>query len=109
MSGAGARALGRNVFFHDIRHPDTILGGLILSNGVTKANFYQMVEIVLIISEDYFLQNPEGEKVLRNVDPLLPGNYYVVTDGTVEVLYLFLSFLIASFPPLISLTRGYFG
>ncbi len=74
MSVAGGRARARDVFFYDLRDPDTLLGGLALTRGVTKANFYQMVEIVLVISNGYSLQNGEGDEVLRNADPLLAGN-----------------------------------
>lgn len=39
-----------------------------------------MVEIVLVISSSYFLQTDDGNSL-----PLLPGNYFIVADGTVGV------------------------
>lgn len=83
MSGVRARA--RDVFFYDLRDPYTLLGGLVLSPGVTNANFYSMVDIVLVISSTYFLQNDNGQALPRDSKSLLPGNYFVVADSAVEV------------------------
>lgn len=77
MSGVRARA--RDVFFYDLRDPSTLLGGLVLSPGVTNANFYSMVDIVLVISSTYFLQNDNGQALPRDSKSLLPGDYFVVT------------------------------
>ncbi|KAK3941364.1 HNH endonuclease-domain-containing protein [Diplogelasinospora grovesii] len=85
MPGAGLRALGRNVFFYDLRDLDTLLGGLVLTPGVTNADFYAMVNIVLIISSSFLLQNDNGETVLQDSQPLLPGRYFVVADSTIEI------------------------
>ena len=85
MSGAGPRAILRDVFFFDFRDPFTLLGGLVLTPGVTNANFHSMIDIVLVVSSTYFLQNDNGETLQRDTRPLLPGNYYVVADGTVNV------------------------
>jgi hypothetical protein len=50
---------------------------------VTNANLYSMVEIILTFGSgsDYHLQNAGGSQVDRDDHPLLPGNYYVATDG----------------------------
>ena len=61
MSGAGRRAILRNIFFFDFRDPFTLLGGLVLTPGITNANFYSMLDIALVISSTYFLQNDNGE------------------------------------------------
>ena len=78
-------AILRNVFFYDLRDLDTLLGGLCLTHGVTNTSFYSMINIVLIISSDYFIQNEKGESLPRDSEPLLPGNYFIVADGTVDV------------------------
>ncbi|KAH0607772.1 uncharacterized protein H6S33_002806 [Morchella sextelata] len=64
-----------------------VLGGLVLTNGVTNANLYSMVEIILTFGSgsDYHLQNAGGSQVDRDDHPLLPGNYYVATDGSFSV------------------------
>lgn len=85
MSGAGLRAILRDVFFFDFRDPLTLLGGLVLTPGVSSANFYSMIDIALVVSSTYFLQNDNGETLQRDSRPLLPGNYYIVADGTVNV------------------------
>jgi hypothetical protein len=85
MSGAGLRAILRDIFSYDFRDPSTLLGGLVLTPGVTNANFHSMIDIVLVVSGTYFLQNDDGEALQRDTRPLLPGKYYVVADGTVDV------------------------
>ena len=77
------RSPGRNVFIYDARDLNSVLGGLILTNGVTNANFYAMIEIFLIINQDYFLQYNGTEKVAKNEQALRPGNYYIATDGKI--------------------------
>jgi hypothetical protein len=44
-----------------------------------------MIDIVLVISGTYFLQNDSGEALPRGSQPLLPSNYFVVTDGPIDV------------------------
>ena len=78
---ANTRTAGRDVFFYDLRNPSVCLGGLILADGVTNANFHSMVEIALDISEPYSLRNEDGDRVHRDARPLLRGKYYVVTNG----------------------------
>ena len=77
------RSSGRNVFIYDARDLDSVLGGLILTNGVTNANLYAMIEIFLIINQDYFLQYNGTEEVAKDEQALRPGSYYIVTDGKI--------------------------
>lgn len=78
------RATGRSVHIYNANDPDTVLGGLILTNGVTNANFYSMVEIIFNFDEDYVLQlaNEGGIMIQSDDNPLQPGNYCILTDGT---------------------------
>jgi hypothetical protein len=78
---ADTRTAGRDVFFYYARNPTVCLGGLILANGVTNANFHSMVEIALSIPEPYSLRNEDGDTVHRDARPLLRGKYYIVTDS----------------------------
>ena len=88
MSHVGVSALARNVFFYDLRDPSTLLGGLVLNHGVTNANLYSMIGVVLIISDSYSLQNDSSETLPQDSQPLLPGNYFVVTNGKSLIYYL---------------------
>ncbi|KAK3363555.1 hypothetical protein B0T25DRAFT_47411 [Lasiosphaeria hispida] len=38
----------------------------------------------LISSSTFFLQDENGETVAKDIQPLLPGRYFVVADGTVK-------------------------
>ena len=89
MSREGARALARDVFIYDLRDFDTLLGGLVLTTGVTNANFYAMVDIIIDISppSPFFLQDENGGTVAQDAQPLLPGRYFVVANGTVNVCF----------------------
>ncbi len=75
------RSLGRNVQIYDAKDPETILGGLILTNGVTNASFHSMVEIFCIFDSIYFLRDEGGTAIQKDDYPLRPGKYYIVTDG----------------------------
>ena len=78
------RSAGRDVHIYNADDPTTVLGGLILTNGVTHANLYSMVEIILVFDSDseYFLWDEDGAKVQRDGDLLQPGNYYILlTSG----------------------------
>ena len=83
---AANRSAGRNVHIYDARDPAVVLGGLILTNGVTNTNFYSMIEIFLWFNQDYFLRHGDGTEVQRDEQALRPGNYYIVTSG----MYLFI-------------------
>ncbi|KAF8448357.1 hypothetical protein BGX38DRAFT_1250326 [Terfezia claveryi] len=64
---AANRSAGRDVHIYGANDPTTVLGGLIVTNGITNANFYSMVEVFL------------------NDEDLRRGSYFIVTDGTVTV------------------------
>jgi hypothetical protein len=75
------RSAGRNVYIYDANDPTVVLGGLILTNGVTNANFYSMVEILIITISDIVLRDENNIRVERDDHPLQPGKYYVVAAG----------------------------
>jgi hypothetical protein len=82
----GDRSAGRNVHIYDAKDPDTVIGGLILTNGVTNANFCSMVEIFCIFDGNYVLRHGDGMTIPRDGDPLRPGKYYILTDGMLVFL-----------------------
>ncbi|KAK0730440.1 hypothetical protein B0H67DRAFT_596571 [Lasiosphaeris hirsuta] len=86
MPGENDRALARDVFIYDLRDFDTLLGGLVPTAGVTNANFYAMVDIIIDILPPgpFFLQDENGETIAQDAQPLLPGRYFVVADGTAK-------------------------
>jgi hypothetical protein len=83
------RSRGRNIHIYDANDPTAVLGGLILTNGITNANFYSMVEILIIPTDNiilqdeaYFFLRDEGDnKIERDGHPLQPGKYYIVAKG----------------------------
>ena len=79
------RALARNVHIYDANDPDMVLGGLVLTDGVTTANFYSMVEIIFLFNQDYTLRDESGITVGRDDHPLQPGKYFIVTAGSITV------------------------
>ena len=75
------RSAGRNVHIYDPKEPDTALGGLVLTPGVTNANFYSMVEILIVCTSTFFLQDEGETKIERDGHPLQPGKYYIISDS----------------------------
>lgn len=71
------RSRGRDVHIYDAKDHTTVLGGLILTNGVTNTNFYMMVEILIFFTASFEIQNEGGDTIERNDDPLQPGKYYI--------------------------------
>lgn len=78
---ASSRSTGRDVHIFDAKNPENLIGGLALTEGVTNANFYTMVDILCILDEVYYIRNEAHDTVQRNANPLRPGNYYVVSEG----------------------------
>ena len=81
------RSGGRNVYIYDAENPTVVLGGLILSNGVTNANLYSMLDIFIVYEESFspedeepfLLQDEEGTRIEKNNDQLQPGKYYIIS------------------------------
>jgi hypothetical protein len=82
------RSRGRNVHIYNSKDRATVLGGLILTNGVTNAIFYSMVEILILFASIFELQDKSGTKIERNDDPLQPGEYYINAPGKIHVINL---------------------
>jgi hypothetical protein len=80
------RSAGRDVHVYNNNNRTTVLGGLILSPGVTNANFYAMIRIFVEFTPRHFsrtfsLRNQSRITIQENHQPLQPGNYYIVTSG----------------------------
>ncbi|KAI9761129.1 MAG: hypothetical protein M1840_002026 [Geoglossum simile] len=80
------REAGRNVHIYGAKDPTTALGGLILTPGVTNANFYSMIEIFCIFDSNYLLQDEGDMEIQRDGNPLHPGKYYILTNGVRKYL-----------------------
>ena len=80
-----SRIIGRNVYIYSAKDTNTVLGGLSLTDGVTNANFYSMVDIVFIFDSDYTLYSESNTTVPRDNHPLQPGKYFINTAGSLKV------------------------
>lgn len=87
------RSRGRNVQIYDAKDHTSVLGGLILTNGVTNANLYSMIEIVVLFTTDFEIRDEGDTKIERNDDPLQPGVYYINAIGKFRCRLYCLSFL----------------
>lgn len=72
---------GRNVHIYDTKDSAIAIGGLTLTNDVTKANFYSMMEILVLFTSTFELRDEDDSKIQRNDDPLQPGKYYIEATG----------------------------
>ena len=77
-----------STFTYGANGPDTVLEGLILTNGVTNANFYSMVEVILFFNSNYVLRDQDDMILQRNDQPLHRGSYFIVTDGRCSLVIL---------------------
>ncbi|PUU84237.1 hypothetical protein B9Z19DRAFT_1037569 [Tuber borchii] len=75
------RTIGRNLHLYDPSDPYIILGGLVVTKGMTNANFYSIVDIILIFTTEYTLRLKSGMTIKRDNNPLQEGSYFVVTAG----------------------------
>jgi len=82
MRIAKNRSLGRNVHIYRAKDTSTVLGGLVVTNGMTNSNFYSMVEIAFIFDKGYTLRYEGGTIVQRDDNPLQPGKYFISTAGS---------------------------
>jgi hypothetical protein len=89
------RSNRRDVHIYDAKDRTTVLGGLILTNGVTNTNFYSMVEILFFFTSDFELCDEGSIKVKRDDDPLRPGRYYINAAGNVYIQLPYHSWLIS--------------
>ena len=80
-----SRARRRNVYIYSARDANTVLGGLVATNGMTNANFYSMVEIIFIFDNDYTLSSESGATVQKDYNPLQAGKYFINTAGSLTV------------------------
>ena len=80
-----ARAIGRNVHIFDPRNPDTILGGLLVTEGITNESFYGMVDIIIEFTTSYSLRRQSGSTIQRDNNPLQEGGYFVITSGSFTI------------------------
>jgi hypothetical protein len=71
------RSKHRNVHIFNASDRNTTIGGLILTDGVTNANLYAMVEIIVIATSDFTLRNESDVIMEKDSSPLQPGNYYI--------------------------------
>ena len=78
------RAAGRNVHIYDSMDPNTVLGGLTITKGITNTNFYSMVGIIFVFSTDYTLRrgHKSGPIIKKDDRPLQVGNYFIITAGS---------------------------
>jgi hypothetical protein len=76
------RSEGRDVHIYDAKDPAIVLGGLILTKGVTNANLYLMLEILFVFENNFEVRREGHTNIERNDESLLqPGNYYINAIG----------------------------
>ncbi|KAG0137473.1 hypothetical protein HOY82DRAFT_547598 [Tuber indicum] len=79
------RSAWRDTYIYASDDRATILGGLWASKGITNANLYSMLEIFCFFTDTYALRDGREQLVERDGHQLQPGNYYVVTNGSIRV------------------------
>jgi len=75
------RSTIHNTFIYSSDDLNVLLGGLWVTEGITNANLYFMIEIFCTFSDNFDLQYHCGPLVERDNSQLQPGDYFVVTNG----------------------------
>ena len=73
---------GRDIHIFDTRDRSTSIGGLILTEGVTNANLYTIIEIFVLFNSECVLRNENDVEIEKDASPLFPGNYHIDSRGT---------------------------
>ncbi|OBT38550.1 hypothetical protein VE00_11018, partial [Pseudogymnoascus sp. WSF 3629] len=71
------RSIGRMVHLYNSTDRDTTIVGLILTNGVTHTNLYNMVEIILVVTCEFTLRDGDDRTIPKDKAQLQPGKYFV--------------------------------
>jgi len=71
----------RNLFLYDATDHSKLLGGLMVTAGMTNENLYDWVEIYCVFTAPFNIHNNNQHVVERNGNALVAGNYYIVSDG----------------------------
>lgn len=71
------RSGGRTIHIFNMGDRNSTIGGLVLTDGITNTNLYAMVEIILIITSEFSLQNESDVIIEKDGSLLQPGNYYI--------------------------------
>ncbi|KAG0642747.1 hypothetical protein HOY80DRAFT_881095 [Tuber brumale] len=79
------RLAWRNAYIYDSRDRDTAVGGLWVSTGISNSTLYYLVQIFCIFTDTFSLRDDNEKLVLKDEQPLRPGNYYISTDGSLTV------------------------
>lgn len=83
MSTGGRRARCRNVHIYDLRNQATVLGGQVLTGGVTRAILCAMVDIFLVFELPGDLKDKDGNLLPKGSHNLEPGDYFIKTEYVV--------------------------
>ncbi|PUU72806.1 hypothetical protein B9Z19DRAFT_1008012 [Tuber borchii] len=79
------RSGSRNTFIYASDNPDTVLGGLWVTPGITNANFYYMVKLFCVFSDTFELRDHNGQLIEEDENQLQEGNYYIATNCSVTL------------------------
>lgn len=82
------RTIDRDLHLYDGTDRQTLLGGLVVTHGMTNANFYSMVGILLLTGAPGLLSIQDANFVVleRNDHALLPGDYYVAGNSLTLIM-----------------------
>ncbi|KAG0123251.1 hypothetical protein HOY82DRAFT_575160 [Tuber indicum] len=79
------RSAWRDTHIYSFDNRETILGGLWVSEGITNANLYSMLEIFCFCTDTFVLHDELEQLLARDSEQLRPGNYYIVTNGSIRI------------------------
>ncbi|OBT38693.1 hypothetical protein VE00_10845 [Pseudogymnoascus sp. WSF 3629] len=71
------RSAGRTLHLFNASDRETVVGGMILTHGVTNAMLYAMVEIIVVVTCDFTLRNENDAIIPKDETQVEPGSYFI--------------------------------
>ncbi|KAG0129278.1 hypothetical protein HOY82DRAFT_564560 [Tuber indicum] len=79
------RSAWRDTHIYSSDNRETILRGLWVSEGITVANLYPMLEILCFFTDTFVLHDQQEQLLARDSEQLKLGNYYIVINGSIRI------------------------
>lgn len=71
------RSAGRTLQLYNSSDKENVIGGLIVTNGITHANLYFMVEIIVVATSEFTLRDEDDMDIPKDDAQVEPGDYFI--------------------------------
>lgn len=86
-AGQAARMLHRDLHIFDNQTPAVEIGGLHVTAGITNNLLYDMTALIIEPQSTWHLRDAHNQLVPRDDNQVLPGNYYLNSNGNYTIFF----------------------